>query len=132
MPRQEVTFERDLKFSQWIRKHCPESHSIPDPFHVTDIDFVFYRVTSGRIMLLEVKLHGKEIRPSQKRIYKILDAALRNAKDIDYRGMHVVQFLGDSCVFECVNGSGKRYTTCLFDETPVTEAELRKILSMGK
>lgn len=121
MTRPEITWQRDLTFSNWVRQNLPDSR---EGFWVTDIDFVLWDKEEKCFMLLEVKQHSGIMRPFQEKIFKLLDKWLRQGVDEDweYLGYHVIRFENRS--FE----DGR----CWLDGEEVTEEELIDFLSMKK
>ncbi len=80
MTRPEYTGERNLDFSQWVRRHLKDSSR---GLITQDIDFVFVNYCTGWFILLEVKTHRKDarlhLRPASTVIFAMLDELLRVA-----------------------------------------------------
>lgn len=93
MTRQELTGERNLFFSGWIRKNLPDSK---DGFTATDLDFFFRNYKTKSLMLIEVKTHGGEMHYGQKESLTLLDKIIERGCPADWRyhGFHVVTFSG--------------------------------------
>jgi len=118
MTRPEITGNRSLLFSSWIREYLPDSAT---GFMVTDIDFVISNYKTKKVMLLEVKTRNKEMRAWQYNIYNNLDRWIKKGIDNGwtYLGWHLIRFTGtdftDSDIY--------------FDNKKVNEQQLINILS---
>ena len=91
MTRQEITNTRDLTFSNWIRERLPDSNT---GFLVSDLDFIFENYKTKKVMFLEVKTRGADLRYWQTKLFNNLDRWIRNGIDDGwiYLGFHTVQF----------------------------------------
>ena len=119
MTRQEVTYSRDLGFSQWIRANLPDSKT---GFMVTDLDFVVFNYKTKKLMFLEIKTRNSRPKEWQHQIFKNLHRWIKNGIDDDwtYLGYHLIQF--ENTNFK----DGKVF----FDYLVTSEAELIKTLSL--
>lgn len=128
MAYKEQTGKRNLDFSNWIHNNLPQEN-----FEVTDIDFVLKRCNPYRIMLLEVKVFqkyaaekGKNAIPKwQQDIYGVMSSGYDNVSNL-----FEFQFLGwHSIIFDNTDPhNGNTY----FDGIPITEEELKAVLSMDR
>ncbi len=91
MTHAERTYKRDLTFNNWIRENLPDSKA---GFWVSDIDFVFVNSKKRTLMLLELKQHGKNLRPFQSELLNFLDRIIEKGKpeNFMYLGYHVLKF----------------------------------------
>jgi len=126
MTRKEITGERDLRFSGWVREKLPDSST---GFRVTDIDFVLANVQTKRFMILEIKTRNSEIRPWQKSLLSVVNRSIRAGigsiqqgpfNKWTYLGMHLIVF--ENTYFD----DGKVY----LNDILITEDELCLFLSM--
>ncbi len=120
MTRQEVTGERSLEFSRWIRSELPDSQT---GYLVTNLDWIFYNYKSKIILMIEEKTHGAKVREWQSRLFnEIIAPALS-----DWCSKHNFIWLGfHSIVFENTNPKdGKIY----WDDELISEDTLRERLS---
>lgn len=115
----EITGERSLKFSGWIRKNLPDSST---GFVVSDLDFILCNYKGKSLMLVEVKTRNATLRNWQQILFKNLDEWIKKGIDKDwiYYGYHIVTF--EKTWFD----DGK----CFFDKTKITEQELISKLSL--
>ena len=120
MTRPEITGNRDLQFSSWVREKLPDSKT---GFMVTDLDFILYNYKTKKLMLVEVKTRRASMKKWQANIFSMLDKIIKlgtEKAEIKYYGFHCIRFEHTS--FE--NGR------CMFDEQVISELELIDILSM--
>lgn len=122
MTKQEQTGIRDLTFSGWIRKNLPDSST---GFLASDLDFILWNYKTRKLMLLEIKTHASHMKFWQSSLFGILNSLINfGIKEltppIEYKGFHCIRF-------ENTDFTDGR---CLFDNKPVNEEELIKILSM--
>lgn len=120
MTRKEITGERDLWFSGWVRENLPDSST---GFLVSDLDFILWNYKSRRLMLIEVKTRGAKMRFWQENLFKVLDEILNigsRTAGVEYLGFHCIRFENTNFV----NGS------CSIDGKVVTEQELCSYLDM--
>jgi len=83
MTRQEQTFQRDLNFSQWIRKNLKNSFK---GLISQDIDWIFVNYCTGYFIIVEVKTHSKEdtaTLPAQTVILKMVNEFFEKASKIN-------------------------------------------------
>lgn len=120
MTRPELSGERNLDFSAWIRRELPDSHA---GFCVTNQDWIFWNWRTRQLLLAEEKTFNGDISDWFKRfIREVLHPALKRycpINRIDYRGYHLIQFSGTE------PGNGETY----FDRILISNEELRQILS---
>jgi len=125
MTRKEITGQRDLTFSEWIRENLPNSFS---GFCVTDVDFFLYNFKTKKIMILEIKTRNKEMAKWQNIFYKNIDEWLRVGvpQDWTYRGAYLIKF--ENTFFN----DGKCWLTSFKEDKTlqVTERALKKFLSL--
>ena len=122
MSRQEQHHIRDLRFSRWIRRECPDSST---GFTVFDIDFVLRNYKTKRLALLEVKCRRANMSWAQQQALRhmhdlITYGAHEAFRDWSYQGLWLVQFEIE------VPGDGGRIW---IDGIEVTEDELRHAMS---
>jgi len=119
--RQEQTGVRDLTFSRWIRRKCPDSST---GFMVSDLDFIIYDYKAKNIMFIEVKTRGAKLREWQRILFNHISKWVKNgiSEDWKFYGFHTIQFTNTSF------NDG----LCKFDGVDVTENELLDILSFKK
>lgn len=93
MTRQELTGERNLFFSGWIRNNLPSSES---GFTATDLDFFLRNYKTKSLMLIEVKTHGGTMHFGQKESLTLLNQIIERGCPADWRyyGFHVITFAG--------------------------------------
>lgn len=118
MTRREFSGKRDLTVSGWIRENLPDSST---GFLVSDLDFILYNYKTKRIMLLEVKQHGKEMATWQNNLFKNLALWISKGidKDWNFLGFHSIKF--ENTDFK----DGK----CYYDHQEITEEELKHLLN---
>jgi hypothetical protein len=122
MTRMEITGQRSLVFSQWIRDRLPDSST---GFMVTDVDFFLYNYKTRKVMVLEVKTRNCNIKTWQHKFYELLgkwlNAGIMAATpEWEYLGIHLLQF--ENLSFE----DGKIY----LDRNEVSEGQLITFLSL--
>lgn len=98
--RQEVSGERNLEFSGWLREHCRPSKTGCSVNHIElggmvayDLDFILYDYKRRALMLLEVKTRNGKVRWSQSKMLEVLDSIARVGAplvDVHYAGCHVL------------------------------------------
>jgi hypothetical protein len=97
MTRQEVTGERSLEFSRWIRKHLPDSST---GYMVGNLDWILWNYKTRRLILLEEKTHGAQVAPWFSRMMReVFAPALKSYCDkngIEFKGFHVITFQNTS------------------------------------
>jgi hypothetical protein len=120
MTRKEITFQRPLDFSQWIRTKLPDSST---GYSASDLDFVLWNWKTNKVMLIEVKTRMAKPRTGQKMMWSLIDKWIRKGIESDwkYLGFHLVQF--ENTIFE----DGK----CLLDNKEISEQDLITFLSMN-
>lgn len=120
MTRKEITFQRPLDFSQWIRTKLPDSST---GYSASDLDFVLWNWKTNKVMLIEVKTRMAKPRAGQKMMWRRINKWIRKGIESDwkYLGFHLVQF--ENTIFE----DGK----CLLDNKEITEQDLITFLSMN-
>lgn len=93
MDRQELSGERSLAFSAWIRECLPDSCS---GFTVTNLDWVFWNYKNRILLLAEEKMYRGKLRFNQSQIFKeIIAPSLKEYcenHDIQFLGFHLIQF----------------------------------------
>src|SRR5574341_779912 len=98
MVRKEITGQRSLDFSRWIRKNLPDSAT---GFMVSNQDWVFWNFKTRRLIFAEEKTRQGELAPWFRRLIRdVFHPALREfcpKHGIDYRGYHLIQF-ENTCV----------------------------------
>lgn len=102
--RPEITGERNLEFSKWLREYCRPSKTgcrvegIEIGGMVAfDLDFILYDYRRMMVQFLEVKTRMGEIRYAQSEVLKMMDKiALAGAPlvGIKYLGLHILQLQG--------------------------------------
>jgi len=125
MTKPELSGTRDLAFSKWLRTSLPDSST---GYSVSDIDFAIWNWQKKKVMLCEVKLHGKEITTGQllqmRRMARWIQSGLDDGWQ--YMGWVIVTFEGtgfdDGRVW--IRGIEQH------ENTLVTEAGLRELLSL--
>lgn len=120
MTRKEITFQRPLDFSQWIRTKLPDSST---GYSASDLDFVLWNWKTNKVMLIEVKTRMAKPRTGQKMMWGLINKWIRKGIESDwkYLGFHLVQF--ENTIFE----DGK----CLLDNKEISEQDLITFLSMN-
>jgi len=118
--RQEMTGERSLEFSRWIRSNLPDSDT---GYFVTNLDWIFHNYKNRILLMVEEKTHGGKIRYGQAKLFN--DIVAPALQDWCWKNNYV--WLGFHClVFENTNPSdGKIY----WDDELITEETLRERLS---
>lgn len=120
MTRQEITGERDLSFSRWIRKNLPDSKT---GFMVTDVDFFIYNYNTRKVAIVEVKTNKGRMRWWQENFYKNLDNWLKiGCKESNW---HYVGFFAIRFENTCFDDG-----LCIINDKVVTEQEAIEILSL--
>lgn len=106
--------ETKLKFSDWIRENLPSSE---DGFMVSDVDFILYNYKTKRMMFIEQKQFGSEVKEWQKKLFTILNDAMKNLPEsrLEYKGFHLITFEQTDCK------DGKIF----YDYQEVSENDLR-------
>ena len=117
--KSEITGERSLRFSGWVRKNLPDSST---GFVVSDLDFILCNYKAQTLMLIEVKTRNAKVRLWQRILFENLDKWIKKGIDKDwiYYGYHVVTF--ENTWFD--DGA------CFFDNKIITEQELMSRLSL--
>ena len=117
----EKTNLRSTEFSKWIRQKLPEANT---GFCVTDLDWIMWNWKTRRLVILEEKTRMGSIKTwYRKFLQDVMHPALKvycADNDIDYRGIHLVQFENED------PEDGKIY----LNGKEVTEEELIEFLSM--
>lgn len=118
MTRPEVTNNRDLGFSHWIRACLPDSSS---GYIVSDLDFILQNYKTKKVALLEIKTRRADLKEWQKSLFRNVHNWISKGigKDWTYLGFFVIQF-ENTCFSD-----GK----CYLNYKEISEKELIKILS---
>jgi len=118
MTRKECTNIRDLTFSNWVRENLPDSST---GFLASDLDFILQNYKTKKIMLLEIKTRGTDLKSWQKNLFRNMHNWIVKGitKDWEYLGFHVI-------MFENTNfNDGKVF----FDYKQSSQETIKKILS---
>jgi len=119
--RQEVTGQRSLAFSAWIREQLPDSST---GLCVGNLDWIFWNWKTRTLLLAEEKTHGVNHISGwfSRFIHEILDPAL-----VEYAAKHDILYLGFHLItFENTNPSdGKTH----IDGKEISVDELRCLLN---
>jgi hypothetical protein len=75
MTKIEYTHERDLRFSQWIRRELPDSRR--DGLTVFDVDFVLRNYKTERLAFIEVKCKRRRPEIAQRLTMTLLDSIMQ-------------------------------------------------------
>jgi len=109
---------RDLRFSRWIRKNCPQSG-----WSTTDVDFVLNNYRAKRLALVEVKCRRANYGQGQEIILKMLQNMLVRGVEMypeyTFAGLWLIQFENETPY------DGRIWV----DGIEVTEAQLRECMS---
>ena len=91
MTRQEITKNRPLDFSGWIRTNLPDSSS---GYLVSDLDFILYNYKTKKIALCEIKTRNKEIKTWQSMMFRFIHNCIKKGKPEDwcYLGFFLIRF----------------------------------------
>lgn len=118
MTRQELTNERDLTFSKWIRARLPDSST---GFLVSDLDFIIYDFKKKKIMMLETKTRNNDVKQWQRILFTNIERWMNKGIDNDWTffGFHYIKFEGTDFT------NGKVY----LDENEISENDLIDFLS---
>ena len=129
--RAEQTGERNLEFSQWLRRHCRPSKRGCKLEYLElgclvafDLDFVLYDYTRKMVQLLEVKTRNGVVRFSQGETLHMLDGILTvgaQKAGIKYLGLHVLRMDG----LQPFTSS-----RILWDDEPITGEECWRKINM--
>lgn len=132
MTRPEHTNARDLTFSKWLREHGPDSST---GYSITDLDYIIWNWSPGneRMMIVEVKTHGKALSTGQKMHMRRMDEWIKAgivATGAAYRyvGFVVVTFEGSTFA------DGRVWVQSIQSDHKVevqSEAALMALLSFG-
>jgi len=111
--------ERLKKFSDWVREKLPDSAG---GFYITDIDFVIYNKKSKKLLMIEQKVNGANVKQWQREIFSNIKTWIANGINGDYtfNGFHLLQF--EKYFFD----DGKVY----YNGKEVSEGELVEIISL--
>jgi hypothetical protein len=116
--REEQHYIRDVRFSQWIRRECPQRQ-----YSVSDIDFVIMNWREKRFALIEYKCRRASMPDSQRtllhRISNMLTMGLHIYPGWVYAGLWLIQFENETPY------DGRIW----MDGIEVTEAELKHHMS---
>jgi hypothetical protein len=116
--RKEITGNRPLDFSAWIRNNLPESKT---GYFVSDLDFVLYNYKAKKLMMLEIKTRNAEPKYWQKLMWDNMDKWIKNGIDEDwtYYGFFYVKF--ENTFFN----DGR----CYLNGKEISELDLKEFLS---
>jgi len=120
MTKRELTGERPLTLSRWMRENLPDSKTGQS---ITDLDFIIFNWKSKKLMFVESKTRGAQIKINQSVIFHVLHQATLNGvkfTDWEYLGFHTIIF--ENTFFD----DGKVY----WDNVETTEEEIIKNLSI--
>lgn len=117
--------ERELAFSDWIRKELPDQST---GFMALDIDHVFFNFKTKKLLIIETKTHkakwNAEVEFAQRNfllmIRKVFMQLPRIIDGWQFMDVHLIQFDGYDF------NTGDVY----FDGNIISEQELKKILSI--
>tara|TARA_Y100000310_G_scaffold210376_1_gene211000 strand:+ start:234 stop:728 length:495 start_codon:yes stop_codon:yes gene_type:complete len=134
MTRQEITGERDLTFSGWVRKNLPDSDT---GWCTSDIDWYMYNYKTKKCCIVETKTRNANLTYSQQQMYNNLAKWIGEGAKKDgwkFTGFYIIKFentwYDDGKVF--INGkesSEEEIKKILsFDEGEKMKDKLRKII----
>jgi len=92
MTRPEMTGERDLTFSSWVRKNLPDSST---GWVTSDIDWYMYNYKTKKCCMVETKTRNADLTFAQKQMYNNLSKWISEGakKDgWDFTGFYVIKF----------------------------------------
>jgi hypothetical protein len=119
MTKKEITGYRDLTFSGWVRENLPDSST---GYMASDLDFIFWNYKTKKVMFIEIKTRGCNIKTWQKNMWYNLNKWIIKGidKDWQYLGFYLIQF-------EKTNfNDGK----CFLNGKEINEQELMNFLSL--
>ena len=119
--RPEMTGERNLDFSGWVKILLPDSY---EGYRVSDLDWVLANVNTKKIMLVEQKNYGSKQKRWQRILFADIDKWISTGIAHDNRGWEYLGF--HKVVFEKTYPENGRIW---FDGRLVTKEELTNILS---
>jgi len=114
MTKKELTGERPLSLSRWMRESLPDSSTGQS---ITDLDFILFNWKTRKMMFVETKTRGAYIKKNQQVIFNLLHTTTLNGinfTDWEYLGFHTIIF--ENTFFN----DGKVY----WDNVETTEEEL--------
>lgn len=119
MTRKEVTNFRCLDFSKWVRENLPDSST---GFSASDLDFVLWNWKTKKVMLIEIKTRGADIKKGQHTMWRLLNKWIKAGIDNDwnYAGFYLIQFQNSNF------SDGK----CFLNRCEISEENLIKVLSL--
>lgn len=143
MTKQEITKERDLYFSRWIRKNCKDSSC---GMIVQDIDFIIRNYKTGEMIMVEEKKRKGKMSYSQEKTYRLLDGVFKRSNEMKYRGFYLIVFSHtsfedgvcyvrrpfDNDITMVVPKNGCIYTPRDDNEVVITKEDLIEILDLKK
>ena len=122
MTRSEMTGERDLTFSGWVRKNLPDSST---GWVTSDIDWYMYNYKTKKCCMVETKTRNADLTFAQTQMYKNLSKWISEGakKDgWDFTGFYIIKF--ENTWFD----DGKVF----INSKESSEEEIKKILSFRK
>jgi len=91
MTKREITGERPLDFSRWVRRRLPDSST---GYTASDLDFLLWNWQTKEVMMLEVKTRNRDMPKFQEYMFDNLQKWI--AKGIPsswtFKGFHFVKF----------------------------------------
>ena len=134
MTRLEMTGERDLTFSSWVRENLPDSST---GWVTSDIDWYMYNYKTKKCCMVETKTRNADLTFAQTQMYKNLSKWISEGAKKDgweFTGFYVIKFentwFDDGKVFlnEKESSEEEIIKILSFDEGEKMKYKLRKII----